>query len=130
MTMYLLVTDSTGVITHFDAAQSAQSQAALNSYTEPCIPRHCDFVLPTFVDLHLHAPQFRKRAAPPVDGGTGCISFKARNGWMKTQRSPGGSILAWLNVLSTTDRGPSCSSGSLKRIQVYLLPSVLSHGWR
>ncbi|KAJ7677483.1 hypothetical protein B0H17DRAFT_944950 [Mycena rosella] len=56
---YLLVTDSTGVIAHFEAADSAQSQAALSSYAEPCItlpPGH--FILPNFVDLHLHAPQF------------------------------------------------------------------------
>ncbi|KAJ7442626.1 hypothetical protein FB451DRAFT_98387 [Mycena latifolia] len=56
---YLLVTDGAGFITHFEAAQSARSQAALNSDLEPCITlSDGSFVIPNFVDLHLHAPQF------------------------------------------------------------------------
>ncbi|KAJ7095736.1 hypothetical protein B0H15DRAFT_826860 [Mycena belliarum] len=56
---YLLVTDSAGFITHFEASKSAKSQSVLKSAHQPCITLpHGSFVIPTFVDLHLHAPQF------------------------------------------------------------------------
>ncbi|KAJ6525295.1 hypothetical protein DFH09DRAFT_174831 [Mycena vulgaris] len=56
---HLLMTDSSGVITHFEAAQSAGSQVALNSASEPCVTLPAGrFIIPNFVDLHLHAPQF------------------------------------------------------------------------
>ncbi|KAJ7781770.1 hypothetical protein DFH07DRAFT_729059 [Mycena maculata] len=56
---HLLVTDSSGFITHFQPAQSSESQAALNSGADPCVTLpDGQFVVPNFVDLHLHAPQF------------------------------------------------------------------------
>ncbi|KAJ7147126.1 Metallo-dependent hydrolase [Mycena crocata] len=52
-----IVTDSSGFITHFQDAKDSESQAQLAS--EPCIllPKG-HFIVPSFVDLHLHAPQF------------------------------------------------------------------------
>ncbi|KAJ7134780.1 Metallo-dependent hydrolase [Mycena epipterygia] len=56
---YLLVTNSSGFITHFQTAQSAESQAVLDSDVEPCLTLpNGRFIIPNFVDLHLHAPQF------------------------------------------------------------------------
>ncbi|KAJ6475070.1 hypothetical protein C8R47DRAFT_1293520 [Mycena vitilis] len=55
---YLLVTDSAGIICHFQAAQSAESQVLLHE-TPGCITLPSGtFIIPTFVDLHLHAAQF------------------------------------------------------------------------
>ncbi|KAJ7288161.1 hypothetical protein C8J57DRAFT_1165739 [Mycena rebaudengoi] len=55
---YLLIVDDSGYITHFQAAHSPESQAALQ-LPDPCVvlPKGC-FIAPNFVDLHLHAPQF------------------------------------------------------------------------
>ncbi|CAK5284070.1 unnamed protein product [Mycena citricolor] len=58
---HLLVTDETGVITHFDDASSSASNQILQSILKSSeslitIPRG-SFITPTFVDLHLHAPQ-------------------------------------------------------------------------
>ncbi|KAJ7644016.1 hypothetical protein FB45DRAFT_975646 [Roridomyces roridus] len=54
---YLLVTDSSGVITHFQAASSPESQLVLHSSDLIIVPNG-SFIIPNFVDLHLHAPQF------------------------------------------------------------------------
>ncbi|KAJ6585168.1 hypothetical protein B0H19DRAFT_1108599 [Mycena capillaripes] len=55
---YLLVTDSLGIITHFQAAQTAESQTVLkNSPVCVALPNGT-FIVPNFVDLHLHAAQF------------------------------------------------------------------------
>ncbi|KAJ7195432.1 hypothetical protein GGX14DRAFT_676516 [Mycena pura] len=54
---HLLITNSFGVTTHFEAATSAQSQAQLAAQSSVTLPSG-HFILPNFVDLHLHAPQF------------------------------------------------------------------------
>jgi len=55
------VTDQSGNIIHFDDANSPSSQSELLAADSPSsieqIPQG-NFVLPTFCDLHLHAPQF------------------------------------------------------------------------
>ncbi|KAG7440824.1 Metallo-dependent hydrolase [Guyanagaster necrorhizus] len=56
---YLLAVDDLGCITHFNAAASSQSTQFLTNIDE--LPKQLpegSFLLPTFCDLHLHAPQF------------------------------------------------------------------------
>ncbi|TFY69082.1 hypothetical protein EVG20_g3298 [Dentipellis fragilis] len=57
--MLYRVTDPTGHITHFESASSDRSKAiiAVSISSTFTIPRG-SFMLPTFCDLHLHAPQF------------------------------------------------------------------------
>lgn len=56
---YLLAVDDLGFITHFDPAASSQStQFLTNSKDSPKQLPEGSFLLPTFCDLHLHAPQF------------------------------------------------------------------------
>ncbi|PBK74947.1 Metallo-dependent hydrolase [Armillaria solidipes] len=56
---YLLAVDDLGFITHFDPAASSQSTQFLTNTNESLkqLPEG-SFLLPTFCDLHLHAPQF------------------------------------------------------------------------
>ncbi|KAH9042130.1 Metallo-dependent hydrolase [Lactarius pseudohatsudake] len=57
---YLLAVDTTGHITHFEHAPTALSRSLIsNESNNPVflIPPG-SFLLPTFCDLHLHAPQF------------------------------------------------------------------------
>ncbi|KAH9179235.1 Metallo-dependent hydrolase [Lactarius sanguifluus] len=57
---YLLAVDATGHITHFEHASTALSRSLIsNESNNPVvlIPPG-SFLLPTFCDLHLHAPQF------------------------------------------------------------------------
>ncbi|KIY68326.1 Metallo-dependent hydrolase [Cylindrobasidium torrendii FP15055 ss-10] len=55
---YLLgIWDPFGTIKHFAPSNSPESVALLERYTPRIIPRG-NFILPTFCDLHLHAPQF------------------------------------------------------------------------
>ncbi|KAH7919244.1 Metallo-dependent hydrolase [Leucogyrophana mollusca] len=56
---YLLVVDDRGLISHIAAANSEASLQFLNeSGISPTIIPNGSFALPTFCDLHLHAPQF------------------------------------------------------------------------
>ncbi|KAJ7505142.1 hypothetical protein B0H11DRAFT_1977026 [Mycena galericulata] len=56
---YLIATNSSGFITHFQTSHSAESQALLNLDPETCVTSpNGSFITPNFVDLHLHAPQF------------------------------------------------------------------------
>ncbi|KAJ7601580.1 hypothetical protein DFH06DRAFT_1276777 [Mycena polygramma] len=55
---YLLVTDSAGIIRHFQAAQSSESQPLLHESPDCTALPSGTFIVPTFVDLHLHAAQF------------------------------------------------------------------------
>lgn len=51
--------DESGFISHFDSADSTNSIAYLeDSEDQPIIIPPGSFILPTFCDLHLHAPQF------------------------------------------------------------------------
>jgi guanine deaminase len=52
--------DSTGHISHFEPASTEHSRSLLSKESEDDIVRipSGSFVLPTFCDLHLHAPQF------------------------------------------------------------------------
>ncbi|KAJ7245036.1 hypothetical protein B0H12DRAFT_1022109 [Mycena haematopus] len=55
---YLLVTNTSGVITHFQPAQLPESQTVLQE-SLPCVTLPPGtLILPNFVDLHLHAAQF------------------------------------------------------------------------
>ncbi|KAF7346544.1 Guanine deaminase [Mycena sanguinolenta] len=55
---YLLVTDMSGVIIHFQPAQNPESQTVLQK-SPPCVILPSGtLILPNFVDLHLHAAQF------------------------------------------------------------------------
>lgn len=56
---YLAAVDDRGFITHFDSATATESVTLLQSGNDQQneIPRG-SFLLPTFCDLHLHAPQF------------------------------------------------------------------------
>lgn len=52
--------DTTGHISHFEHASTALSRSLLSGEPDDSIelvPSGC-FILPTFCDLHLHAPQF------------------------------------------------------------------------
>ncbi|KAJ7784385.1 hypothetical protein B0H16DRAFT_296300 [Mycena metata] len=55
---YLLVTDSSGVITHFAPGQSPESQIILQKSPDCVSLPNGTFIVPNFVDLHLHAAQF------------------------------------------------------------------------
>lgn len=59
---HVLATDSSGVITEFAERNSERAVALLSSFEDAGIkPFHgpkYSFFLPTFSDLHLHAPQF------------------------------------------------------------------------
>lgn len=57
---YLLAVDTTGHITHFEHASTALSRSLISNESDNpivLIPPG-SFLLPTFCDLHLHAPQF------------------------------------------------------------------------
>lgn len=58
--MALLAVDTTGHISHFDHASTTLSRSLLSNESDDhivLIPSG-NFILPTFCDLHLHAPQF------------------------------------------------------------------------
>ncbi|KAJ7796172.1 hypothetical protein B0H14DRAFT_3551522 [Mycena olivaceomarginata] len=52
------VTDSSGVITHFQAAQTPESQTVLQKSSEYVTLPTGTLIVPNFVDAHLHAAQF------------------------------------------------------------------------
>ncbi|KAL0581171.1 hypothetical protein V5O48_000861 [Marasmius crinis-equi] len=55
----LLVVDDSGFITHFELTDTAESRRYLDKYPESLtVLEPGSFLLPTFCDLHLHAPQF------------------------------------------------------------------------
>jgi guanine deaminase len=51
-------TDSSGVITHFQAAQTPESQTVLQKSSECVTLPTGTLIVPNFVDAHLHAAQF------------------------------------------------------------------------
>ncbi|KAI9465493.1 Metallo-dependent hydrolase [Lactarius psammicola] len=57
---YLLAVDTTGYITHFDRASTALSRSLISDENDNPVVHipPGSFLLPTFCDLHLHAPQF------------------------------------------------------------------------
>ncbi|KAI0250815.1 Metallo-dependent hydrolase [Lactifluus subvellereus] len=57
---HLLAVDTTGHISHFEHASTALSRSLLSNEPDDCIELvpSGSFILPTFCDLHLHAPQF------------------------------------------------------------------------
>nr|ODN91031.1 guanine deaminase [Cryptococcus depauperatus CBS 7855] len=55
---HLLVVDDKGYISHIAPASSRESQAILSGDVQPTRLGRYSFLLPTFADLHLHAPQF------------------------------------------------------------------------
>ncbi|KAK7048520.1 guanine deaminase, partial [Favolaschia claudopus] len=56
---YLLVTDRLGIIVHFQSALLPESQKLLESWSSHCLVLPSGtFLVPSFVDLHLHAAQF------------------------------------------------------------------------
>ncbi|KAI0061692.1 Metallo-dependent hydrolase [Artomyces pyxidatus] len=55
---HVLAVDETGYISHFSPASSEESQTLLSQDADVTVIPRGSFVLPTFCDLHLHAPQF------------------------------------------------------------------------
>ncbi|GJE98265.1 Guanine deaminase [Phanerochaete sordida] len=55
---YILEVDAKGFIVHVGPASEPQSQTKLKSCVSPNVIPRGSFLLPTFCDLHLHAPQF------------------------------------------------------------------------
>jgi guanine deaminase len=58
--LYFSVVDATGYICHFESASTALSRSLLSNEPDDRIELvpPGSFILPTFCDLHLHAPQF------------------------------------------------------------------------
>ncbi|KAJ7176017.1 hypothetical protein C8R46DRAFT_77568 [Mycena filopes] len=55
---YLLLTNDSGIIIHFESAQSSESQRLLDTSVNCVALPPGAFIVPNFVDLHLHAAQF------------------------------------------------------------------------
>lgn len=57
--LHKAVDDVSGIITHFDHDESKESLYILEHSLAPCIDiAPGSFIMPTFSDLHIHAPQF------------------------------------------------------------------------
>jgi guanine deaminase len=131
----LTVTDSSGFITHFEAAQSVVSQATFNSALEPCVTLPTGrFIIPNFVDLHLHAPQFLYQGNGlhlPLLEWLNEYAFKAEE---RLDRDPALARKVYTRLarrLVQNGTGTVLLFGTIKEDTKYacLSPTLISHDW-